>query len=144
MSSTTYVTAQGGATSAGNCIPFGETQTFGPFEGMVYNNIPAFTLNANDIIAFDASATNDVPICRSIYFATPTSTLPACNSGGFSVYGWTLVASMQCVGTGDGTVGNFDLQFIASAAYSFPGGQLVIGISTVGSAYSDSTCTGVS
>ncbi len=94
-----------------------------------------------DTIAFDVGAPNDVNICRSIYFGIPTTNLGSCPSSAYTIGGWTRITNLQCVGTGDSVIANYDLIFTANYPYSFPGGQLNIGFSIVG-APTDNTCTG--
>lgn len=73
----------------------------------------------------------------------PSSPLPTCNTASFTVPGWTLVASMQCVGMGDSVVGNWDITFTATANFNFDGGQLVIGVLNDGNPFTDSSCVQV-
>lgn len=141
-SSTIVTIGPTSTTGVVNCIPFGDTSDYGQMAGFVYNNIPAFTMNSGDTIAFDIGLPNDYNICRAIYMAVPTTVLPLCNTAPFGVYGWTKVVPLQCAGYGDSISGNYDLVFTANAAFSFAGGQLVIGISNVGAA-ADASCTQV-
>lgn len=55
-------------TSVGNCIPFGQNDAYG-FQGFIYRNVPAFTLQVGDKIAFDLGSQNDVDTRRTIFFA---------------------------------------------------------------------------
>lgn len=50
---------------------------------------------------------------------------------------------MQCASMGDAARGNYELQFTATASFSFPGGQLTIGISSQGTPVSDLSCSQV-
>lgn len=128
-----------------NCIPFGDTVAYG-FSGFVYNNIPAFKITPGDKISFDLGLadTTIADICRAIYFSVPTTALPACNTGPLTLAGWTLVAAMQCTGgQGDSIVGNWDITFTTTANFNFLGGQLVIGVMSDGTTYTDGSCTQV-
>lgn len=129
-------------TTNNNCIPFGMTTGYG-YAGFVYNNIPAFRLAPGDQIAFDLGLPDTTQICRAIYMTTPSTFLPNCNLATFNVPGWSLVASMQCVGFGDSVVGNWDITFTATAHFNFDGGQLVIGVLTDGNPFVDSSCVQV-
>ena len=110
--------------------------------GFSYNYVPAFSLNVGDTIAFDTGNVNDVNICRSIYFSQPTYALPGCSTSTYNVNTWTPVTGLQCVGYGDSTIGNYDLSFNVTTAFSFAGGYLSIGFSAAG-AQVDLTCTQV-
>ncbi|MEK9660202.1 MAG: hypothetical protein VW644_00435, partial [Alphaproteobacteria bacterium] len=53
------ITVQGNTTGVGNCIPFGCPGSYAPTMGFVYKNIPSFTLDIGDVIAFDTGGIND-------------------------------------------------------------------------------------
>ena len=123
-----------------NVIPFGNNVLFG-FTGFVYRNVPAFTLDVGDIIAFDLKFPNSVAVRRNIFFATanknPTaceldrSTLDVASQGIAASSGWTMVVSEsqvpQSPSGGDDVVGNFELRYVADAPFVFPGGGLLVG-----------------
>ena len=58
------ITVQAATPSTSNCIPFGRGTD--AYTGFVYKNIPAFTLEAGDRIAFDMGSATDVDISKSI------------------------------------------------------------------------------
>jgi hypothetical protein len=123
-----------------NVIPFGNNVLFG-FTGFVYRNVPAFTLDVGDIIAFDLKFPNSVAVRRNIFFATANknpavcaldqSTLDVVPQGIAASSGWTMVVSENQVpqnpSGGDAVVGNFELRYVAEAPFAFPGGGLLVG-----------------
>jgi hypothetical protein len=123
-----------------NVIPFGNNVLFG-FTGFVYRNVPAFTLDVGDIIAFDLKFPNSVAVRRNIFFATANKNPAACElnrstldvvpQGIAASSGWTMVVSENQVpqnpSGGDAVVGNFELRYVAEAPFAFPGGGLLVG-----------------
>jgi hypothetical protein len=123
-----------------NVVPFGNNVLFG-FTGFVYRNVPAFTLDVGDVIAFDLKFPNSVAVRRNIFFATANknpaacaldrSTLDVVPQGIAASSGWTMVVSENQVpqnpSGGDAVVGNFELRYVAEAPFAFPGGGLLVG-----------------
>lgn len=123
-----------------NVIPFGNNVLFG-FTGFVYRNVPAFTLDVGDIIAFDLKFPNSVAVRRNIFFATANKNPAACvldpntldvaSQGIAASSGWTMVVSEnqvpQSPSGGDAVVGNFELRYAAEVPFAFPGGGLLVG-----------------
>ncbi len=126
--------------NSNNVIPFGNNVLFG-FTGFVYRNVPAFTLDVGDVIAFDLKFPNSVAVRRNIFFATANknpaaceldrSTLDVAPQGIAASSGWTMVVSEnqvpQSPSGGDAVVGNFELRYVAEAPFAFPGGGLLVG-----------------
>ena len=73
----TTVSLLGNSTSMSNCIPFGSNYQATPpdseFMGFVYQNVPAFSLQAGDTIAFDLGLQNDYDIVMDVALATAAS-----------------------------------------------------------------------
>lgn len=123
-----------------NVIPFGNN-VFTGFTGFVYRNVPAFTLDVGDVIAFDLKFPNSVAVRRNIFFATANKNPAACTlnrstldvvSQGIAVSsGWTMVVSEnqvpQSPSGGDTVEGNFELRYAAESPFAFPGGGLLVG-----------------
>ncbi len=138
------VTISPATPGVGNCFPFGKGGDDGgdpwtPYAGFIYQNIPAFNLLAGDILAFDLGAVNDADIQLDIAMAPTTVNGGNIQSGSFV----QVVSNTQTPANprGDTIVGNFELQFIAEAPFSFPGGGLIIRFSNPSAAYlADTTC----
>ena len=126
-----------------NCFPFGGGgNNWTPYAGFIYKNIPAFSLQPGDKLAFDLGATNDTNIELQIEMAATTV-----NGGDIPVGGFTTIASNTQTPAnpkGDTTIGNFELSFTSQASFSFPGGGLIIRFSNPSAAYLlDQTCSQV-
>jgi hypothetical protein len=138
----TTITGSNPAT-VNNCFPFGSGVlaagvSWPPNYGFIYQNLPAFDINPGDILAFDTGALNDVPVELQIEMAATTV-----NGGDIPGAYTTLVSNTQTPVNplGDAIVGNFEMQFTAEAAFSFPGGGLSIRFSNPSAAYTaDVTC----
>ena len=127
--------------SVSNCFPFGSgmTDAWTPYAGFIYQNVPAFNLSAGDSLAFDLGAVNDTDIQLDIAMAPTTVNGGTVQSGTFV----QVVSNTQTPANprGDTTIGNFELQFIAEAPFSFSGGGLIIRFSNPSAAYAvDTTC----
>ena len=123
----------------GNVVPFGNNVQFG-FSGFIYRDVPAFTLEVGDVIAFDLRGANSVHVRRTIFFATANKNPAPCDFDAFSANagfqgiaassGWTQVVSETQVPQnpfGDDVLGNFELRYTAEAPFAFPGGGLLVG-----------------
>ena len=129
----------------GNCFPFGDVNSpadkWGPNLAFVYKNLPAFQLQRGDILAFDTMGVNDVAVQLQIDLAPTTA-----NGSDVQAQSFTRVASNTQTPTnptGDTTVGNFEMRFLAESAIGFPGGGLILRFSNPSAAYAtDVTCTG--
>jgi len=115
--------------------------SWNPFGGFVYKNIAAFQLKAGDTIAFDtAGVQNDFDIQMDIDLARTTA-----NGGDVAAQPFTRVVLNNQIPSsprGDTTVGNFELQFKATAPFNFPGGGLIIRFSNPSPGYAaDTTST---
>jgi len=134
-----------GTPDTGNCFPFGDVNSpaekWGPNLAFVYRNLPAFQLQRGDILAFDTMGVNDVAVQLQIDLAPTTA-----NGADVQAQSFTRVASNTQTPTnptGDTTVGNFEMRFLAESAIGFPGGGLILRFSNPSAAYaSDVTCTG--
>jgi hypothetical protein len=123
-----------------NCYPFGGMSagdTWKPFMGFTYRNIPAFRLHKGDGIAFDLGAQNDTDIQLAIAMARTTFNGGIRQGQRFQ----RVVKNTQTPANprGDTTVGDFELRFRAQAPFSFPGGGLIIRLSHPSHAYSQDT-----
>jgi Ca2+-binding RTX toxin-like protein len=123
--------------------PFG-WDSWTPFAGHVYKNLPSFELRQGDTLAFDAEAVNELPPQIQIELARTAS-----NGGDVAGEQFrTVVTNTQTSASpaGNTIVGDYDLAFKVepSAPYSFPGGGLIIRFSNPSAAYmADSTLTGI-
>lgn len=123
-----------------NAIPFGVNNVFS-FTGFIYRNVPAFSLEVGDVIAFDLAGANSVETRRTIFFATANKNPAACvfnpftgqitnPQGIMASSGWTQVVSEAQIpqnAFGDAVLGNFELRYTAQAPFTFPGGGLLVG-----------------
>jgi uncharacterized protein YjdB len=117
-----------------NCIPFGNNTSYG-FVGFIYRNVPAFTVNPGDRIAFDLGSLNNIDIRREIYFSAANKNPQAAISNsppsqGIQAVNWVRVVSEAQTPLnprGDQTVGNYELVFTAEASFSFAGGGFLVG-----------------
>lgn len=109
------------STQVTNCIPFGSS-AFGA-SGFVYRNVPSFSLPVGGILAFDLGARNDVDIHRDVYLSNldyaerPT--------------GWVRIAPSSQTPLnprGDEIVGNYELEWTATAPFSHSAGGLAVAI----------------
>jgi hypothetical protein len=131
------ITVHANEGGASNCIPFGLGNA-GPYNGFVYQNIPAFTLAPGDRIAFDnGSGTNAIDISMNIAMVATTTNGGDVPAGSFV----TIVTD----GTpddprGDAIANNYELRFTAEAPFSFPGGGLIIRTQATGAFVNDATC----
>jgi hypothetical protein len=136
-----------------NCIPFGNNTSYN-FTGFIYRNVPAFTLQPGDRIAFDLLAVNSQDIRREIYFAAaninPAAAVPSNSSApvsqGIHATNWVKVVSDTHIplnprGDSTFTRGNFELMYTAEAPFSFAGGGLIVGFAgSPPAAYADNGC----
>lgn len=120
-----------------NCWPFGNSSEggdgWGPYMGFVYQNVPAFTLKAGDVLAFDLGAMNTVDVQVDIELAGTTS-----NGGSDPALPYTKVASNTQIPlnpNGNDIVGDYEMQFTAEAPFDFPGGGLIVRFSNAGGPY---------
>ena len=123
-----------------NSFPFGIGTTWTPFAAFVYRNIPAFELKAGDTIAFDMQSTNGSNIELDFDFARTTFNGSDISSGPFT----RVILNTQTPANpkGDAIEGNFELQYKATAPFSFPGGGLIIRVSNPSPAFAaDNTFT---
>ena len=140
---------------AANCIPFGDNASY-HFTGFIYRNIPAFSVNPGDKIAFDLGAPNDVAVQRNIFLAAaninPAAPVISGNnittSQGVQALAWTKVVSESATPggsvKGNTIIGDFDLVYTAEASFTFPGGGLIVGVSgTPEATYVDYGCNQV-
>lgn len=118
-----------------NCIPLGDN-TSHDFTGIIYRNVPAFTLHKGDVIAFDTGSFSAGEIRRDIYFAranknpVPDFDYRGARSNFVRAVGWTQVVSTgqrPKNALGNAVVGDYELEFKAEADFEFPGGGLVVG-----------------
>lgn len=134
------VTIQGDNPYVQNCYPFGGgNNDWLPYAGFVYQNVPAFDIQAGDTIAFDLGALNDTDVQLEIAMAATVSNGSAEPAGAFT----TVVTNTQVPANprGDAIIGNYELQFTAESAFSFPGGGLVIRFTNPAGVFaSDSSC----
>ncbi|KMK68417.1 hypothetical protein [Puniceibacterium sp. IMCC21224] len=115
-------TYDGTSKNSGNCIPFGCPDSYGTHMGFIYQDIAAFSLSVGDIIAFDTMGVNDYDLSLSLSLgATTTNGGTRVDSNGFLSLG-TIAPSTR----GDTIMGNFDIQFVATSAFSFAGGGLIV------------------
>ncbi|MGK0212130.1 MAG: hypothetical protein ACI9D4_002471, partial [Polaribacter sp.] len=107
-------------TSVGNCIPFGSTSY--KTSGMVYKNIPAFTIRSGDKLKFDLGRTNNVDIKRNIYIAN-------LNSSNSVQGGWTKIVSNSQTPLnpkGNTIKGDYELTYTVDASFTHSGGRLAM------------------
>jgi hypothetical protein len=124
-----------------SCAPFGGGSSLqSTYWFYRYANLPAFTLEMGDLLAFDLGLANEfIPAFASIAVATPSED----SAGSYTAVVYDSAASSK----GDTIIGNFELNFTISAPYSFPGGALIMRFQNGGLAakYSgfidDPTCT---
>jgi hypothetical protein len=129
--------------SVDNCAPFGGGSALeSTYWFYRYANLPAFNLEAGDVIAFDLGLANEfTPAFASIALATPSE-----DAAGT----YTSIVYPSAGGSkGDTTIGNFELDFTISAPYIFAGGALIMrfkngGVAASASGFSgDTTCSQV-
>ena len=116
--------------TAENNFPFGTGQTWIPYMGFVYKDVPAFQLKANDSLAFDLSHMNEADDRLDIALA-PTTT----NGGDIPAAAFTKIVSkaqLPANPRGDTVDGNYELEYTAQTAFNFPGGGLIIRFSNPG------------
>jgi hypothetical protein len=143
---TVNVTPAMPATTGDNCYPFGlggiDMETWTPFMGFVYKDVPAFQLKTGDKLAFDLVAMNDVDVQLKIEFAPTTG-----NGGDTPSLPFTTVVTNTQTPTnprGDTTLENYELGFTAEAPFNFTGGGLIIRFSDPSTSYlTDTHCDGV-
>ncbi|HTY88874.1 MAG TPA: M4 family metallopeptidase [Candidatus Acidoferrum sp.] len=144
LEATTVSIVPASATSVQNCIPFGANTDYG-FTGLIYRNVPGFSVLPGDKLKFDLGLTNDLDVRRNIYLAQ-ANTNPV--AGGvqqnIQALGWTKIVSDSQIPAnprGNNVSGDYELAYTIEAGFSFPGGGLIIGFggSPPGS-YADSTC----
>jgi Ca2+-binding RTX toxin-like protein len=147
-SAQTQVTVAANTPDIGNCYPFGlggdETPgegTWKPFAAFVYKNVPPFDFDPNDAISFDTNFVNDADIKLDIALAATTTNGGDIPAGAFTkvVFNTETAAAPR----GNGTVGDYDLQYEAQGGFTFAGGGLLIRTSNPASSFlADNTCTG--
>jgi hypothetical protein len=116
--------------NAENNFPFGTGQSWIPYMGFVYKDVPAFQLKPNDVLAFDLSRVNEADDQLDIALA-PTLT----NGDDIPAAAFTeIVPNTQLPANprGDTVDGNYELQYRAQTAFNFPGGGLIIRFSNPG------------
>ena len=122
-----------------NCFPFGRAGDWTPYMGFVYKNIGTFSMNVGDKIKFDLQAINDADLKRDIYFGkTNDVTSP------YTGITWTLVVpntQLPVNPRGNTTVGDFELTFTATSAFSFSNSTFLIAFANP--TPSDASCTQV-
>jgi hypothetical protein len=140
-SAQTAITIAPSASNTTNTIPFACTPPWLPYAAYFYKDVPPFELKPGDTLAFDLIAVNDTDIQLEIALA-PTTT----NGGLTEAQPFTTVASNAQTPAnprGDAIQGTYELQFLAEAPFSFPGGGLILRFSNPGGAFaSDATCVG--
>jgi hypothetical protein len=117
-----------------NCYPFGAAHpdTWPPYAGWIYKNVPPFTLEPGDILAFDLGLKNDYPMQLDIAMAK-TAANGSMQEGEPFV---TLVKNTQSPSSqGDTVIGNFEVQYKVEAAFAFAGGGLIIRFANPSEAY---------
>lgn len=123
--------------NVGNCFPFGNggvlDEHWGPFMGFIYTNIPPFSIQPGDIIAFDLGQINGADVEVDIELARTVSNGSSDPEGPFV----KIVSNAQTPlkPNGDTVVGDFEMQFTVEAPFSFPGGGLIIRFSNPSAAY---------
>jgi hypothetical protein len=116
--------------NAENTFPFGQGTGWIPYMGFVYQNVPAFQLKPNDVLAFDLNTVNEVDIQLDIAMAPTVSNGSDVPAAGFT----PIVPNTQAPGSrGDAVDGDYELEFKAVAPFNFPGGGLIIRFSNPGS-----------
>jgi hypothetical protein len=127
-----------------NCYPFGlggvEDETWTPYMGFVYKDVPAFQLKTGDKLAFDLVAMNDVDVQLKIELAPTTG-----NGGDTPSLPFTTVVTNTQTPTnprGDTTLENYELGFTAEAPFNFSGGGLIIRFSDPSADYLTDTGMG--
>ena len=116
--------------NAENNFPFGTGQSWIPYMGFVYKDVPAFQLKPNDVLAFDLSRVNEADDQLDIALA-PTMT----NGDDIPAAAFTeIVPNTQLPANprGDTVDGNYELKYTARAGFNFPGGGLIIRFSNPG------------
>ena len=129
-----------------NCYPFGlggvDDETWTPFMGFIYKDVPPFQLKTGDKLAFDLAAMNDVDVQLKIEFGRTTG-----NGGDTPSPPFTTVVTNTQTPTnpkGDATLENYELGFTAEAPFDFSGGGLIIRFSDPSANYlTDVSCDGV-
>jgi len=143
-------TAQGATITIGptntqmlsNCFPFGNGDSWTPYMGFIYQNIPAFSLQPGDTIAFDLGQQNDTDIELEIALAATTVNGGTVQSGSFT----TVVTNTQTPQNprGNTIIGDYELRFTVEQPFDFPGGGLIIRFSNPSVSYAaDDTCNSV-
>lgn len=136
--STSVSIVPGGPVTTNNCIPFGQSHSFSTFQGFIYRNVPAFTMNVGDKIAFDLGALNDRDIRRDVYFGVANKNPEAdpqtfnVTSQGVRALSWVKVATESQTPAnprGNTVQGDYELVWTAEAPFSFPGGGFIVGFS---------------
>jgi hypothetical protein len=119
-----------------NCIPFGSNTDYG-FTGFIWRNVPAFSVNRGNRIAFDLGDLNDRNTRRNIYLAVanknPEKAVIDGNdvvSQGIEAIEWVQVVSEAQIpahARGDTVIGNNELRYRVETSFDFPGGGLIAG-----------------
>lgn len=123
--------------SVGNCFPFGNGgiggENWGPYMGFIYQDVPPFSIQPGDIIAFDLGQINGADVQVDIELAQTTS-----NGSQDPILPFVKVVSNSRTPlnpNGDTIVGDFEMQFTAEASFIFPGGGLIIRFSNPSASY---------
>lgn len=128
--------------TSSSCFPFDLADTWTPYAAFIYKNLPAFSAQPGDVLAFDSDGpnTSGEKAQEQIDLAATTT-----NGGDVPAGPFTQVVSNStpASGVGDSAIGNFDLHFNIVAPFSFPGGGMIMRFSNpAGPFASDSTCSG--
>jgi hypothetical protein len=129
----TTVTAAPAAPGSGaaNAFPFGRGDNFNQM-GFIYKNIPPFSLKANDTIAFDLEAANDVPQQMDISLVATTVSGGDLPAGPFTKI---VPNTVSPTGTGNTVKGDFDLAYKVVTPFNFTGGGLIVKFSNPSAAF---------
>ncbi|MGQ0814784.1 MAG: Ig-like domain-containing protein, partial [Gemmatimonadota bacterium] len=120
----------------GNCFPFGGN-TFHQFMGFMYRNVPPFSVQPGDRIAFDLGALNSQQARRNIFFSVANKNpAPPVRNGNELVsqdvraVEWIKMVSETQIPDnphGNTILGDFELVYTSEGSFSFPGGGFLIG-----------------
>jgi hypothetical protein len=117
-----------------NCYPFGtgNLSTWPPYAGWIYKNLPPFTIERGDLLAFDLGLKNDIPMQIEIAMAA-TAANGSFQQGQPFV---TLVSNTQSPSSlGDDVIGNFEVQYRVERRFTFAGGGLILRFANPSQAY---------
>ncbi len=138
VSAQNMVTLAPDTPGVGNTFPFGAgvPPAWGPYFVFFYQNVPRFELQPGDSIAFDLGLPNNVDIEVQIDLAIHDG-VPLPNTAAVGPY-VTVASNTQTPinPRGNSTIGDYELEWIAEAPFSFPGGYLAVRISNPSPSYS--------